>query len=579
MEKRRCIFCMREMPAGEQKCPFCKKALWQYHWESRWLKPYTMLNGRYLVGKVLGEGAFGTTYLAYDKEEAETVAIKVYSGTEYPEEVSVLEETEGIPGTVRKKNFFQEEGSFCLVMEYLGGGSLKDYIKKQHTVQAERAVQMLFPVMETLVLLHGKGMIHGDISPDNLLFDQEGTLKLIDFGAVIRKGKNRSVKELKEGYAPIEQYQDREKVGPWTDLYALCAVWYEMVTGHKVPPAPQRMKKEILREPSDYVKMPEKIEQAFLRGLSVDIQRRYFSVENLLVILSRRDTDVDEGENIRRIWGDLWIKITTKVERGDVSGKRKGRVRKILRTAGGIFLGLAVAATLFTGGLWFYCDTHPEEVLAYRLEKDREEGKNLKSPRGADLDSKEVRQVEEYLKENAYDVKYYDTFTSYSMTESSLKGWNYRGDEETFPIKAETLKSAVDLLQEEERKQEKTDLTGTVAISHSQGLSMESSLEWNYFCYYGEARLWIDYDIVTDYVTSLMFYSPDKEKSVDFIYEILPLVSPESYLDKEEIREIFRKAEEESEYGSVDVYLNCKCSVDLAVDTYSDVYEFSMYPR
>ena len=100
------------------------------------------------------------------------------------------------------------------------------------------------PVMEALMHLHSRGILHGDISPDNLLFDKNGSLKLIDFGAALQKGETRREKNLKEGYAPVEQYQDKEKIGPWSDIYALCAVWYEMVTGHKVPSAPERAKKE-----------------------------------------------------------------------------------------------------------------------------------------------------------------------------------------------------------------------------------------------------------------------------------------------------------------------------------------------
>ena len=97
MEKRRCIFCMEETDAGEKRCPFCKKALWEYQWEERWLKPYTVLKNRYMVGVALGEGAFGVTYLAYDEEEKCTVAVKVYRMEIYSEESSVLKKAADIP--------------------------------------------------------------------------------------------------------------------------------------------------------------------------------------------------------------------------------------------------------------------------------------------------------------------------------------------------------------------------------------------------------------------------------------------------------------------------------------------------
>ena len=96
--------------------------------------------------------------------------------------------------------------------------------------------------MKAAAGLHSKGIVHCDISPDNLLFAADGKLSLIDLGAAARKGGVRTEKELKPGYAPMELYQEKEKIGPWTDIYAFCAVWYEMVTGRKARCA-DRMKR------------------------------------------------------------------------------------------------------------------------------------------------------------------------------------------------------------------------------------------------------------------------------------------------------------------------------------------------
>ena len=125
---------MEETDAGEKRCPFCKKALWEYQWEERWLKPYTVLKNRYMVGVALGEGAFGVTYLAYDEEEKCTVAVKVYPDGDFSEESSVLKKAADIPGIVRWKDSFLENGKVCLVMEYLDGGSLKEYLKKHSQI-------------------------------------------------------------------------------------------------------------------------------------------------------------------------------------------------------------------------------------------------------------------------------------------------------------------------------------------------------------------------------------------------------------------------------------------------------------
>ena len=130
MEKRRCIFCMKETDAGEKRCPFCKKALWEYQWEERWLKPYTVLK---------------------------TVAVKVYPDGDFSEESTVLKKAADIPGIVRWKDSFLENGKVCLVMEYLDGGSLKEYLKKHRQIPAERAEEILVPVMEALMHLHSRG--------------------------------------------------------------------------------------------------------------------------------------------------------------------------------------------------------------------------------------------------------------------------------------------------------------------------------------------------------------------------------------------------------------------------------------
>lgn len=567
MGKRRCIFCMQEMEEDEQRCPFCRKALWQYDWNPRWMKPHTVLKKRYMIGRVLGEGAFGVTYLAYDEKEENTAAIKAHSGDALSEEAAVLEKVKDIPGVVKEKDFFQEKGRFCLVMEYLEGGSLKDYMKKYHQTPAEQAAEMLFPVMETLVLLHSRGILHGDISPDNLLFDGEGNLKLIDFGAALRKGKQKAGKELKKEYAPPEQYQDREKTGPWTDLYALCAVWYEMVTGHRVPPALQRIKKDSLRAPSDFVKVPEKMEQVFLRGLSVDVQRRYFSVGNLLSGLSEsKRAGTREETEIRRIWGDLWIAITTEVERDTASNVKKGRMRKRLRAAAGILLGLAAAVSLTAAGIWSYCESHPEEMLAFQLERDREEAKKLERKTVQGQNSAEFREAVKFLEENAYEVEEGEYTSLYRFSAEALRGWEYPGrGAGNLPIKADTVKTAADLFAETEREKEDRTFNGYVDVNHQEEWDpLYISLNWEESWYYGDDRVSMHSDYATGFVTSVSFRSADMEKAMRFLYEMLPVVSPESYLTEEEIQDFFQVVKD-GEDNYITINLNPKCQVQISV--------------
>lgn len=567
MEKRRCIFCMKEMDAEEKRCPFCKKALWEYEWESRWLKPYTVLKERYMLGRVLGEGAFAATYLAYDQEEDSPAAVKAYFGKELSEEEAILEKTGDIPGVVRKTDFFQEKGNYYLVLQYLEGGSLKEYLKKHHSVPAETAARMLQPVMEALVFLHSRGILHGDVSPDNLLFDGNGSLKLIDFGAAFRKGGQRTEKELKEGYAPMEQYQEREKAGPWTDIYALCAVWYEMTTGHKVPPAPERAGKDNLKGPGAYVRVPEKMEQIFMRGLSVDIQGRYFSMENLMALLGISGSwGEPEKENIREIWGDLWITITTRVEREAASDKKKGRLRRALKAAAGIFAGFGAAAALFAGGLGIYGDIYPERILAYELKKDREEADNLERKIIRTRDSEEFEEAVGFLEKNAYKYEKSEYSSTYHFSAEALEGWEYPGtDDSNLPVRPDTVKRAMELFSGEKGKKEDRSFSGYVTVYEDQEENpLSVHLSWTDFCYYGKDRIWIESDYVTGFTESVMLLSPDRDRISDFFFEMLPVISPESFLKEEEIQELLSAAEKTGEYISIS--LNARCRVSIRRD-------------
>lgn len=592
MEKKRCIFCMSEMSEEEESCPVCKRKPWQYQWNPKWLRPYTVLKKRYLIGIALGEGAFAVTYLAYDKKENIPVAIKAYYRNESGREAELLQKAESIPGVVKEKEFFWDADTSYLVMEYLEGGSLKSYLKKHHMISSEEGIRLLLPVMKTAALLHGKGIVHCDISPDNLLFDKEGVLKLIDFGAAVQKGEGeeKEEKELKESYAPVEQYQEKRKIGPWTDVYAICAVWYEMVTRHKVPAALERLKKDPLQLPSEYVKIPEDIENIFLRGLSVDIQRRYFSVLNLMsqiIKVTGEDeinTDTEEARqtaaDIRRMWGDLWIKITTEVERGSVSEAKRGRARRWLRRAAGIFLIFVLATALAGGGLWIYCGLYPEKALAYELQQDRKDADRLKHSMEGSIDAEELKKAEAFMKENGYEGDENDYISTYRFTEEALKGWKYPTDKAgVFPIKADTMKKALDLYAGMERKDEDRRFNGYVTLYRQRrGRPLNTHLEWEEYWKYGEDLVGLQWDYVTEFVLYLSFRSQEMEKAETFLYKMLSVISPESYLTKKEIQELFKVVEEEKA-EQVSIFPNCKCEVYISNSGYHGEYYVSIEAR
>ncbi len=578
MKKTRCIFCMQEMDSAQERCPSCGRALWQYHWEKRWLRPYARLKERYVIGRVLGEGAFGVVYLAYDEEKGERAAIKEYLRGDPSWECEILERTKSIPGIVRKKDFFQEEKRSYLVMEYVEGDSLKEYEKKKHAIQPREAEKLLIPVLKGLSVLHSVGIVHGDISPDNLLFDGNGQLVLIDFGAALSQGEKKAKKELKEGYAPMEQYQEKEKVGPWTDLYALCGVWYEMVTGHKVPPAPERVKKDTLRPPSFYVKVPPQSEEAFLRGLSVDIQRRYFGADNLLEKLSDGNAEEflvcdPERENrtarMREIWGGLWIQITTEVERDFQAGIQKGRIRRIVWTTAGIMLGAAMVTGLTVLGIRGYEKAYPEKVLSWKLNRDRAAASKLERKILLDRESQEFQDAVDFLEENAYEKEVDDEWgeTTYRLSSESLENWEYFGGSESnlavFPIKSETIKEAADLTLGDEGRGSSRSFSGTVYLYQEKRYHpMSCYLQWTEECYYGKDHLTWRWEYTTGFVQQMEYQTYEEGRAKLFLHEMLPMVSPESYLTEKEIQKLFEFMKADDNH-TVDIDLNAKCSLYL----------------
>ena len=229
----------------------------------------TLLQNQYLVGRVLGQGGFGITYIGWDQHLAVPVAIKEYFpggivhrhtqlGTAVQCETGETEKTFGkhkerflkeartlaklsdIPEIVQIKNYFSENGTAYIVMEYVQGITLKTYLKQLGRPMTEPEIlEIVEPVLRALQKVHDQQLIHRDISPDNIMLPSGGGVKLIDFGTVRyleESGASKSTETvLKAGFAPMEQYNARGNVGTWTDVYALSATFYYLLTG-KVPP-------------------------------------------------------------------------------------------------------------------------------------------------------------------------------------------------------------------------------------------------------------------------------------------------------------------------------------------------------
>lgn len=271
------------------------------------------LNGRYRVCRSLGQGGFGITYLAEDELLGQKIVIKEYfpacfarraedGSIRITEETDRAAFTEGrnrflreariltslldVPGVVKAWNYFRENQTAYLVMEYVQGISLRSWLEQNKEVPSfDEALEMLRPVVLALESIHKKGLLHRDITPDNLMVGANGTVKLLDFGSArsyLREKDSEMTQTvlLKSGYAPPEQYDGKSVQGPWTDIYALSATLYEMITGCMPEDALQRQIRDELLEPSVYGARitPEQEEHLLKRGLALDERERYASV-------------------------------------------------------------------------------------------------------------------------------------------------------------------------------------------------------------------------------------------------------------------------------------------------------------
>lgn len=273
--ERICFGCFQEKEPGGY-CPYCG-------FSENEEQPYlalplgTLLNGRYMLGKVLGTGGFGITYLGYDLTLDIKVAIKEYMpssiatrnadrynvtltgraeddyqlGMErFLEEAKILAKLQNTPHIVSVQNYFRENNTAYFVMEYIDGMSLKDYLADQgDKIPYAQAFAILGPIMEALVQVHALNLLHRDISPDNIYITSRGESRLLDFGAArfaLGDGKSVSV-ILKHGYAPEEQYSSHGNQGPWTDVYAMGATFYRCITGMLPPDSVERIRADTLR--------------------------------------------------------------------------------------------------------------------------------------------------------------------------------------------------------------------------------------------------------------------------------------------------------------------------------------------
>jgi serine/threonine protein kinase len=307
-----CPNCFADLAPGE-KCSQCGEGRSLITEPGDVLRTGYVLARKYKVGRLLGRGGFGATYLAWDINLRVRVAIKEflprqlvaraptgtavypYSGSENAFQVGLdqfLSEARNLaqfrdhPGIISVLDFFPENGTGYMVMEYLDGSTLEQYVATAGRLDIPVALRLIIPVADALRACHAVGLIHRDVSPDNIFLTSDGRVRVLDFGAarfaIGSQSTNLSI-ILKEGYAPFEQYQQNGRQGPWTDIYALTATLYRLVTGRLPVSAADRVAGTPLLFPSKRGgDDPRKFQALLDKGLAIRPEQRYPNVDVFL---------------------------------------------------------------------------------------------------------------------------------------------------------------------------------------------------------------------------------------------------------------------------------------------------------
>jgi serine/threonine protein kinase len=308
-----------ENDSGLPTCPTCGRPFDLPPRSPLQMKPRTILREQYLIGRALGDGGFGITYLSWDMGLESRLAIKEYmpngvagrSGSEtkvvpyteqtkqefewgldrFLEEARVLKKFSSHPGIVSVDTVFKDNGTAYLVMEFLDGVTFEEFLARRGgKITFETAMRVALPAMDALAAVHAEGILHRDISPDNIYLTRAGKVKLIDFGAARnalgQKSRNLSI-ILKEGYAPEEQYRASGIQGPWTDVYAMAATLYHAITGRIPQPALDRQAQDNLQWPSQQqIQIEPRVEAALMKALAIKANERFQSMEDFKAALT-----------------------------------------------------------------------------------------------------------------------------------------------------------------------------------------------------------------------------------------------------------------------------------------------------
>jgi len=315
-------------------CPHCGWVEGTLPEQAYHLHPGVTLSGRYIIGTVTGFGGFGTIYKAWDSQLGTIVAIKefypaglvsrvpgtkeivVFSGERKDNYIQskkrFLSEARNLamfnknPNIVNVFNFFEENNTAYIVMEYLDGVSLRDYLPRHgDKLPVEESLEIVHHVMDALIDIHSKGIVHRDIHPGNIFITADDSVKLLDFGAArLSTGDDEATLTVvvTQGYASTEQYRSKSKQGPYTDIYGLGATLYRMITGILPEEAVDRQVKDNLKRPSELgIEIGENLDRAIMKAMALKAEIRFQKVSEFKdAVFNNSKIDYPEIEFVKR---------------------------------------------------------------------------------------------------------------------------------------------------------------------------------------------------------------------------------------------------------------------------------------
>ncbi len=320
-----CMGCMNEIEDHLSTCPYCGFNETTLRQESYYLDPGTIVGGKYIVGRVLNYGGHTVSYLGMDAEHNRKVIVKeylpsdfstrsegenevtIYSGdgqtqfeqglTNFLNEANRIQHLQDAEGIAKVYDCVAENETGYVVSEYVEGRTLKEILDGGKKYTAEEATAFIRKILMGLSDVHHMDIVHCDISPETIMVTNNGDIKLVDFGATryVTTANSKSLSIiLKRGYAPEEQYRSKGVRGPWTDVYALGAVMYRMITGIVPQESVERALSDELKEPSRMgISISKNTENALMNALNVYQKDRTPSAKLFLKELS--------SDNVKRI--------------------------------------------------------------------------------------------------------------------------------------------------------------------------------------------------------------------------------------------------------------------------------------